>query len=48
MSRLLEWTNLAGDPKYVELRKGMIRRSPKESVPEVTGKRGQRRPGADE
>jgi len=44
----LEWTNLAGDPKYAELKKGLIRWLPKENVPEVKAKRGRRRPNADD
>jgi len=44
----MEWTNLAGDPKYAELKKGLIRWLPKENVPEVKAKRGQRAPNADD
>jgi len=44
----LEWTNLAGDPKYAEVKKELVRWLPKENVPEVIGKRGRRRPAADD
>jgi arylsulfatase A-like enzyme len=43
----LEWTNLAGDPKYAEVKKELIRWLPKENAPEVTGQRGQRQSGEE-
>jgi hypothetical protein len=43
----LEWTNLAGDPKYAEVKKELIRRLPKENAPGVTGQRGQRQSGEE-
>jgi len=44
----LEWTNLAGDPKYAGVKAGLIRWLPKESASEVRGGQGLRRPAADD
>ncbi len=39
----LEWINLAGDPKYTEIKKQLAKWLPRTNVPEVTAARNKKK-----